>query len=193
MATNLTAIHVGSPPAEFSLKTEESQLVHFHDFLQLPNERGEGVESPEFTCAGYQWKLIVYPAGRDTTSVEVALCSMNHEKIVVDYAICVKRAFYDRKLGYRDLASTFSTDSDPNDLITVLARKIDLVHGSTLKDGTLTLEVTIRKRDGDNNVIPQQKSSSDNLMKAFLDKDGAGVAFKVKDQIFHAHRIILEC
>lgn len=151
------------------------------------------MESPEFTCAGYQWKLIVYPAGRDTTSVEVALRSMNNEKIVVDYAICVKRAFYDRKLGYRDLASTFSTDSDPNDLITVLARKIDLVHGSTLKDGTLTLEVTIRKRDGDNNVIPQQKSSSDNLMKAFLDKDGADVAFKVKDQIFHAHRIILEC
>ena len=49
------AVHVGIPPAEFSL--EDIQIVHFHDFLDLTKTKNEAVYSPEFSCAGHKWML----------------------------------------------------------------------------------------------------------------------------------------
>ena len=54
-------VHVGTPPAEFS--SEDIQIVHFHDFLNLTRAKNEAIYSPEFYCAGHRWMLKVYPGG----------------------------------------------------------------------------------------------------------------------------------
>jgi hypothetical protein len=62
------SVHVES--SDFPLE-DDTRLIHFHDFENLPHASGESVESPEFTCAGEKWKLVLYPGGRETSKVEI--------------------------------------------------------------------------------------------------------------------------
>ena len=54
-------VHVGSPCHDFRM--DDVKQVHFHDFANLTAVKDEMVESPEFNCAGYKWKLQLYPGG----------------------------------------------------------------------------------------------------------------------------------
>lgn len=63
-----------------------------------------------------------------------------------------------------------------------------------LKGGTLTLKVRIRPHYQHYCTVNTQRAISKNLLKLYLNNDGADLAFRMNDQvILPAHRIILKC
>jgi hypothetical protein len=81
-----TIVHVGSLPADFVSNVKDSKTICFHDFESLAAAKGEFVVSPEFTCADFKWKLIVYPHGDEIASdgmLSVYLGCTTPTKVVV--------------------------------------------------------------------------------------------------------------
>ena len=63
-------------PREPSCEDEDwkSFMFHFHDFTNLSTTRDDFILSPEFTCNGHQWILVVYPGGNsDAADGEVSI------------------------------------------------------------------------------------------------------------------------
>jgi hypothetical protein len=151
------------------------------------------MESPEFTCAGYRWKLTLNPGDRNDNGDEVlfvSLISMNVEEMRVDWGIGPKHA--NRRSTKEGTCfmfdCIFSTEKPCNH---IYFNRESLTRA--LVNGTLTLEVHIRLCSDTYKKVIRPTNSIGNLMKAFLDEDGADLSFKVKDQTFPAHRIILKC
>ena len=195
------AVHVGAPPPDFSI--EEVQLVHFHNFMSLATVKNSAVYSPKFTCAGTKWKLKVYPGGDSESErgmVAVYLISMSTSKIAVNFSVKIKKANGDNLDKSR---GEFSQEHDifVNKYVSwgwpdYIARD-DLFWYSDriLQHGTLTFEVRIRPHPDTycHTSITYNSRPSDEIQKQFLNSQFADVAFKVKSQIFPAHRIILRC
>lgn len=88
-------IHVGSPADDFPL--DDIKHVNFHHFESLPAHRGDKIDSPEFICAGYRWKLNLFPGGLDSSRhgfCAISLSSMDlpNRNVSVDIStFCVLR------------------------------------------------------------------------------------------------------
>ena len=74
-------IHVGTPPPDYS--KEESVTVHFHDFANLPDEKEEGVSSPIFAIAGFEWSLEIFPGGDDTSQEGMTLTFATNYRLML--------------------------------------------------------------------------------------------------------------
>eukprot|EP00956_Cyclotella_meneghiniana_P035239 scaffold112864_cov83-Cyclotella_meneghiniana.AAC.2 len=192
------AVHVGIPPAEFSL--EDIQIVHFHDFLDLTKTKNEAVYSPEFSCAGHKWMLKVYPGGESESEdkmIAVYLISMSPSKVAASFAIKIKKGSghnLDQSRGefgdYDNFTKYVSwgwPDYISRDDISWYSDRI-------LQNGTLTFEVRIRPHSNYYcNSDTRQSRPSDEILKQFLNREDADLAFKVGADIFPAHRIIIRC
>jgi len=88
------AVHVGTPAYDFQEWVQTN--VYFHGFADLPTERGEFVSSPFFYCLGYEWRIRLYPRGKETeraTTGSMSIYLMSGSKtrnIHVEYEFAIK-------------------------------------------------------------------------------------------------------
>jgi hypothetical protein len=69
-------------------------VVHFVGFAGLPAQRGEHVESEKFTCLGNEWRLEIFPGGKELAEdgmVSVYLCNESEKSINAEFGFCVKK------------------------------------------------------------------------------------------------------
>ena len=197
-------VHVGSPSPEFHM--EDVKLVHFHNFESLTTVMGEMVESPEFECAGHKWKLRIYPGGHHGNdedlftltgfiSVNLLLSSSESSVVEVNTALRLKTIHGGDYYGLRFYKYKEYHGDNVDDHISPLVKRISILNDDNhiLKDGTLTIEVRIRLHPNDYcHVNKPAASVGDNMMEVYLNENEEDVAFKAKEGIVKAHRIILK-
>ena len=85
-------VDVGTPSNDFREWTTTE--VRFHNYANLTTTRGEYEASPTFSCLGHEWKLVIYPGGREPLSPEgmvaVYLCNMSTKSIKIEYSYSIK-------------------------------------------------------------------------------------------------------
>ena len=195
-------IHVGTPAADFPF--DESVTVHFHRFNSLTTVKGELVESPKFTCAGYNWCLDIYPGGSFNAAdgmVSVYLSNRSStEEVIAKYEISlmmrcgrtyktkitsghftveqeVDKTYYLRG-GWQNFASRNIILNESNDI---------------LKEGTLTFVVRIMPdKEYCRRSIVKQPNLVDDIFKLFGEDSTADMAFSVGGRMIFGHRLILK-
>ena len=149
-------VDVGTPPSGF--QNYELAEVNFHGFKNLPAARGDRTDSPEFTCLGNEWCLDVFPGGDDDSDdgmVAIGLVHKSDESIEIEYYFSIRDAT-NNEVANSDFGSQLfapKDDADGNDGwgIPNFARRSKLV--KALVNGTLTVEVRMRKYDRTNEVV----------------------------------------
>eukprot|EP00956_Cyclotella_meneghiniana_P032866 scaffold91862_cov51-Cyclotella_meneghiniana.AAC.3 len=188
-------VHVGKADDNWPVK-EGRVRVHFHNFADLPQQKGQLLKSSKFTCAGYEWLLWLYPRGDRNTEegmVSVYLCSELSSKIVVDSDIMMKN-----KMGgnFRALSLPKVEFPQPEGGYgwRHYASRDEILDASNniLNNGTLTFAVRIRPENYCRCHVTPKSSVADALHGLYRDEDTADVAFKVKTDVFHAHKAILK-
>eukprot|EP00956_Cyclotella_meneghiniana_P021842 scaffold40426_cov21-Cyclotella_meneghiniana.AAC.2 len=103
-------VHVGKADDNWPVE-EGCTRVHFHNFADLPQQKGTGINSSKFTCAGHEWFLQLYPRG-DLNAMEgmvsVFLGTEFTSKIVVDFDIMLKKKTGDNFRALSDTKAEFS-------------------------------------------------------------------------------------
>ena len=201
-------VDVGTPPENFEGWVAAN--VCFHGFANLPTTREEGVESPEFSCFGHQWRLDIYPGGNTNTDegyVATNLANMSTTSIKVQWGCSVRDA---------DGREVVSTRSDTDHFAAANGEgnawcNWDFAKRTTLMDllvqGSLVIEVRMKLPSTCNNVqfIPTNPINK-NVLELFMDEETADLVFEVGGQQekgkrkrpmtstinFHAHRNILK-
>jgi len=199
----VSRVDVGTPPSGY--QRWELAEVCFHGFADLPSTRDEKIDSPEFTCLGHQWCLIIYPDGdedSDDGMVAVYLCNMStDEHPVIDFFFTV------RDLAGKEVAH-FAPKGERNN--SNFAKRSTIM--AALVEGTLAIEVRMRHMDQSNtSAIPfiPKNPLCNNILRKFMDEESADVVFEVSSgsergektrrraktssaATFHAHRFILQ-
>ena len=191
-------IHVGTPADEFPLG--ESVTVHFHDFQSLTTLRNTRVESPTFSCAGYEWNLAISPGGdilNPPPMVPVHLCSISPADIDAKIEVSVIKSSGDvyktlHSIGYVHFHSRGNVGC-----ITFMGRLSrrdiqDELNG-ILNKGTLSFVVRVTPKK----EFYRQSTSAflkfgENMYKLFGEEDTADLAFKVDNTMFYGHKLILK-
>ena len=213
-------VHVGTPPPPGPLSEWVIKKVHFHGFEGLTTTRDEGVESPEFSCFGHQWALVIYPGG-DRQSEEgyvgVYLRNQSPESIDACYNIVLKhptdqsqRPFESESCGEIDVLVTFGgKGSSENSWGKHVFGKREAML-TYLDRGTLKLEIQLRtnKQTEPTSFVPANPFN-DNILKGFDDEEKSDVRFEVSGEeaktasnrrkrakttatTFHASQLILD-
>eukprot|EP00956_Cyclotella_meneghiniana_P032869 scaffold91862_cov51-Cyclotella_meneghiniana.AAC.6 len=189
-------VHVGKPDDNWPV--EERVQVHFHNFADLPQQKGTVLRSPTFTCGGHEWYLELFPRGEqraDEGMISVFLCSDLTSKIVVDFDIMMLK----KKTGdnHRVNSATKKEFPNPNSKrwgwVNYASRDEILdTSNNVLNEGTLTFEVLIRPENYCRRDATPKPSVADDLYRIYQDEDTADVAFTIKSDVFHAHKAILK-
>ena len=69
--------------------------VRFHNFANLSTTTDENVKSPKFSSFGHEWRLKIYPGGREDSDegmVAVYLGNRSNESIKVEWGVRVRDA-----------------------------------------------------------------------------------------------------
>eukprot|EP00956_Cyclotella_meneghiniana_P010909 scaffold15241_cov65-Cyclotella_meneghiniana.AAC.2 len=197
-------VHVGEPNDSWPL--EERVYVHFHNFADLPQQKGTELQSSKFTCAGHEWYLKLYPKGTMTAKegmLSVVLCTDSTSKIVVDFDIITKKNnggnFRTRSYSKKEFPthSRFGWGWEDFASRDEILRREEMMQSSwnVLNNGTLTFEVRIRPHEGYNiccDVMPKSSVADDLYNNLYQDEDSADVAFSLESSVFHAHKAILK-
>ena len=91
----MNVIDVGTPPNCLKSEVWKTTAVRFHGFANLSTTRGEYVASPEFSCLGHQWILMLFPGGRAESKegyAAVALGNRTNKSIEISYGFSVRDA-----------------------------------------------------------------------------------------------------
>ena len=181
-------VHDGCRPLE------ERVLVHYHNFAKL---EAYAFKSPKFTCAGHKWYLKLYPRGREVKEgmITFALGTDSTSKIVVDFDIMLKKKTGDNFTASSVTKTEFPKCNNAGWGWPSYASRDEILDASNniLNKGTLTFEVRIRPHDDDICRRAIKKSPvADDIYRLYLDKETTDVAFKVKTDVFHAHKLILK-
>jgi len=177
------------------------------------------VRSPEFTCFGHRWLVVLYPNGGPNSTqgmVGVFLYHMSSKGINVEFVFGVKdsrgrdvskcgsassgsRCHFDQKGG-----EVCHNKGRPN-----FAKRSDIM--DSLVEGSLIMEVRMRRVEpsaSSTSFIPENPCANVMIHKIFMDEKSADVEFSVEDGgdqkdensrkrtatshiKFHAHRLIL--
>ena len=194
-------IHVGTPADEFPLG--ESVTVHFHDFQNLTTVVDRRVESPTFSCAGYEWSLEICPGGdsiSDTPGlVPVHLTSISPEDVVAKVEISVMTSSGDVHKTFHSSGETrfyCKGNFGYSKFMGKLRRgEIQYELNDILNKGTLTFVVRVKPAK---EYYRQPTSVSaihklgENMHKLFGEENTADMAFRVQNSIFYCHRLILK-
>eukprot|EP00956_Cyclotella_meneghiniana_P026018 scaffold55476_cov22-Cyclotella_meneghiniana.AAC.4 len=190
-------VHVGK--ADDNWPVEERVQIHFHNFADLPQQKGTVLKSSKFTCAGHEWYLWFYPRGERNAAdgmVSVHLGTDLTSTIVVDFDIMLKK-----KTGNNFTAESVTKTEFPKPNNGGLGwndydSRDRILHTSNnvLNNGTLTFEVRIRPHHDYycRHAIPKSSVTDDVYNHLYQDQDTADVAFKVKRSVFYAHKAILK-
>ena len=206
---SISRVDVGTPPDNFEGWVVAN--VCFHGFADLPTIRDEYVESPEFSCFGHQWALLLYPGGMDISPegyVAVHLGNQSNPSIKIRLSCCVKNERGEEVFHQKtDIIEFDSFDSGRNGKC-----KSNFAKRSALMDllvqGSLVIEVSMKLPSTDKSIIRFVPTNpiNKNMLRLFLDEETADVVFEVGGQQtekgadrteistadFHAHRPILQ-
>ena len=188
-------VHVGTQPGPLSdwavrnnlqlIRVTSPRKVHFHGFEALPTTRGTAVKSPMFNCFGHQWKVLIYPGGREQSRedcVSVFLCNLSPENIQADFKILMKHPTdQSQTIRVGDSMSTFgSVGSSGNAKGThnFATRETMLTY---LDNGTLTLEIHLSTlKQAEPTIFVPSNPFSDNMLKVFFNnEEKSDVKFEV--------------
>ena len=203
MSNNI--VDVGTPPDDIDEWT--TTVVRFHGFAKLTT-RGERVDSPEFSCFGHQWRLVLYPGGTANSHEGYAALNLGNFsntgiKIQFGYSFrdanC-KEAVHTEEFGAQGLggnAVCFANFAKRSKLMKVLVK------------GSLVVEIRMKPASTDKSItqfIPTNPFNK-NMSELFHNEETADVIFEVGGERqtkgsrkkaktsttnFHAHRNILQ-
>ena len=192
--SNTPTIHVGTPPVGFDHLPEGHAVLCFHDLDVLDTKLGSFVESTPFCCiGGHQWKLRLYPGGTNNSatnaqaSLELVNCSDSmfarvHLRVKKDW-----RATWTRKgkplsskMCELDCVTNFKSGQSH-----IWDDAFYFSDAAYLKN--LTINVTIVSLSG-----VYVNNSIGNLSTLLGDTETSDVAFKTKDAILYAHKLVLK-
>jgi hypothetical protein len=193
----MSNIHVGNPPSDW--EGWESRLIHFHDFAALPYEKNKPTWSPVFTCFDNDWKVVLYPGGFGETTgvISLYLQHCSETDISVIFYLSVKDKINETSIGSSNECMTHKfCQADKTCGHEKFATRFAITQSNILDHGTLTVELRFKldnTGDGDHyqQFIPKNRFVQ-NMKQLFLDQDSADISFEVGDQIFFAHKLVLQ-
>jgi len=204
-------VDVGTPSVSLSGWTTTE--VGFHGFANLPTTRNEYVISPEFSCLGHQWRVLLYPGGWNNSSagyVALNLANRSNLSINVQWGCsvrdtnCKEVAHHNSKTDYEFGAVDSVNNARCRSNFAQRSTIMDI-----LVDGTLVIEVRMKLPSTSNKVkqfIPANPFNK-NMLELFMDEETADVVFEVGGEqqkkgkrkktkttttSFHAHRLVLK-
>ena len=193
-------LHVGTPPGQLSggpLSNWVIRKVHFHGFAELPTNSGTGVRrvrTPEFSCFGHRWEVIIYPEGLAGLGGEgeplegyaaFFLFHKSSESIEACYKVVMKHPTDQSKtICVGDPMSTIGAEGSGEN-----ARgKADFAKSEGmleyLNNGTLTLEIHLRtnKQPESTRFAPSNPFNC-NMLKGFNNEEKSDVKFEVGGEV----------
>ncbi|KAL7524156.1 hypothetical protein ACHAXR_000456, partial [Thalassiosira sp. AJA248-18] len=186
----------------------EAIEVCFHDFVNLSSRSGVFVLSPEFTCFGHQWLLILYPGGVTTSDdgmMSVYLYHRSDESMTIRFGFYVRITEGEGKYEKVFSESIFVRRGSGNGFKNFTKRS-DII--SDLVDGSLIIGVRLRQTE--TTAPPSVPFIAENpltktILNKFMDEDSSDVVFEVSSGVamgtpkrtktsttFYAHRFILQ-
>ena len=220
MSAHHTVVHVGTPTSEFKdwewgRRTYQPQAwssatICFHEFADLPAERGVCVESPVFSLLDHHWSLILYPGGMDNNDatkgiVRVGLTHLsNVKRICVECGMTVIDYYGTKESKIRKESHSFSRNRKFTNFFCDSFDRSKIIESTV--EGTLIIKVRIKIDEPE--FIPENLSACKNLQSLFLDEKFSDLTFEVMRQpstmnnadtvtknasvTFHAHRVIVQ-
>ena len=189
----MECLHFGTPPSNY--KCWESKTFHIHNFLDLPDTKGNDnvVKLPKFKCYGHTWLLAVYPGGREKSSdgyVAVKIGNSSNEKISVDFKITLLDA--DGKESHR-INKEMRVFQPSEGVGTDLVKRANLIENQSkyLVNKALKIKVQMRLSEGYHNRIRQHLPATD-YRNIFGNETTCDVAFDFEDKILRAHKCIIQ-
>ena len=197
------------------MKVRQQQQC-FHGFANLTTTRGEGVFSPRFSCFGHQWRLYIYPGGRDNSNegyVAVALANRSNSdtSIKISYGYSVRDSDGKEVVHHELQTNVFAAagcQAPPHSCwcFSDFAKRSKIM--DALVQGSLVVEVQMKLPSTGTNIrfIPTNPFNK-NVLKLFNEEESADVVFEVGGEQatgtttrkksktttnFHAHRILLK-
>mmetsp|Transcript_14630 Transcript_14630/g.33948 ORF Transcript_14630/g.33948 Transcript_14630/m.33948 type:complete len:408 (+) Transcript_14630:321-1544(+) len=178
-------VHVGAPPGPLS--DWVMRKVHFHGFAGLPTARGVSVKSPEFSCFGHQWLVVLYPGGGRLEGskeghVSVYLHNQSPESIQAYFKFVLKHPTDQTKRSFETGYAIQSFVAREGKGRHNFAKRETVL--TYLNNGTLTLEVHLRshKKAESNGYVPSNPCSG-NLLKGFNNEEMSDVTFEVGGEV----------
>jgi speckle-type POZ protein len=155
---------------------------------------GRFVRSATFTAGGHQWYIKYYPDGyaedcKDYVSIFLHLMSKNAEATViydwrlVNQATGVSSSVLSNQTVFNDVQS-------PSWGFMKFMKKTDLEPLEYLKDDCLEIECDLAVITVDKIDVPPP-CLQDDLGKLLESEEGVDAKFKVKEEVFQAHKIVL--
>ena len=178
-------VDVGTPPEGY--KEWTTALVRFHGFANLTTTSGEVVLSPEFSCFGLQWRLELYPGGRDNSDegyVSIALVNKSNTSIKVKWGCSLRDANGKELVHHAPQTSEFAAQGSQAPLHSGwcngnFARRSTIM--SSLVNGSLVIDVRTKSTAADKSItqfIPSNPINK-NVLELFMDEETADVVFEV--------------
>jgi speckle-type POZ protein len=208
-------VSVGCPPPSSSPSGEEwtSFRFLFHNFATLRTTTNHYIASPEFTCNGHQWLLLLYPGGEsDATEgyVSAYLEYLSEGSITTSYEVRILDKFENDKKAKRADKNVFNGNKRwgwPH----FISRSDILDESQNILDsnGTLTVVVSMEVEEEPTTVFVPDNPLVKMVLDMFNDETTADVCFEVVNNCspdeaegqkkkaksltsFHAHTFILK-
>jgi len=206
-------MEVGTPSVSLSGWTTTE--VRFHGFANLSATRDNEnkVKSPEFSCFGHQWTLVLYPGGRsisDEGYAAVSLCNRSNTRIKIQYGFSVRDADGKEVVYKESKTNEFGALGAGSNAWNIydFAKRSKLI--KALSDGSLVIEVRMKTLTSTSKSVTQFVPSNPfnkNVDKLFMDEETADVVFEVGGEQqtndrrkraktsttnFYAHKLILK-
>jgi hypothetical protein len=205
--------HAGTAPPGYQNEWV-THTVHWHGFTSLSTVRGAKFYSPEFILLGNQWRLAIYPGGREDAEegmVSLGLDNRSNKAMEIDLGFSVndangKQVSYEQSgtpCNFAPVGVAKSRWGFPN-----FATRLTLL--SSLVNGALVIEIQMRLADHTKPVpppfIPENPSSCKTIQGVFLEEKYSDIVFEVGEGngkgnarkvakttsvTFPAHRIIV--
>ena len=205
-------VDVGTPSVSLSGWTTTE--VGFHGFANLTTTRNEYVRSPEFSCVGHQWKVAIFPGGKENSTegyVAVQLGNGSNTSIKLQWGYSVRDAngkeVVHRKPKTKELGATGAGGNAWS--IYNFAPRSTLI--DSLVDGSLVIELRMMLPSSTDKSITQFIPTNPlckNVLQRFNDEESADLVFEVDNgscqseehtnkkskttTTFYAHRFILQ-
>lgn len=183
--------------ASMCAAAESARVTHSFTVVGSSVHKGFGVgmfvRSATFSAGGHNWSIRYYPNGnidkhKDYAAVFLELMSQNTEATVlfdfrlVNQATGLSSSFFSTKMVFNHEISNWGAQK--------FIMKSDLEALGYLKDECLEIECDLAVvKVGEIDVPPP--NLQDDLQKLLESEEGVDVTFRVKEEAFRAHRIVL--
>ena len=166
---------IGCPRSSFRIAV--------HDFANLSSTRGHYIVSPEFTCNGHQWLLVVYPSGSSIAeegNVSVYLYHLSKEAITIRFEIKVIDKFGKAR---KHLSSKHAYTANEGNLgWHNFANRSDILDKSkNILDDNGTLTVVVSMEVEPTTAFVPKNPLAKMMREKFHDQNTADVCFEVSN------------